>query len=240
MTRITPRALLAAWKLLKSRAIDVFKPGVAASLPTLPEWPALGLPPDGLERDPTITLLDALRAIELSHRQETAEKRATVDLVATLPDPDRNVLATRDVVQTMLEGARTSILVAGYELNEPSVRRLLIRRGLDKIAVTVVGDRKTGSARELQKDWPPHARPLRALENIEAATPWQAALLHAKVIVADSETALIGSANFTAGGLRNNIELGVRLTGPLTAQIEQLLTRLTQAGWLVLASGTNS
>lgn len=233
MTRITPRALLAAWKLLKSRAVDVFRPGVAASLPTLPEWPALGLPPDGLEREASITLLDALRAIELSHRQETVEKKATVDLVATLPDPDRNVLATRDVVQTMLEGARASIFIASYELNEPSVRRLLIRRGLDGIAVTVVGDRKTGSARELLRDWPPQARPLRALENIEAASPWQAALLHTKVIVIDSETALIGSANFTMGGLRNNIEFGVRLTGPAAAQIEQLTTRLAQTGWLV-------
>lgn len=233
MTRITPRALTAAWKLLKSRGVDVFKPGVAASLPALPEWPALGLPMDGLEREPSITLLDALRAVELSHRQEAAGNRSVVELVATLPDPDRNVLATRDVVQTMLEGARTSILVAGYEFSEPSIRRLLMRRGIDQIAVTVVGDRQRGSARELLKDWPPHARPLRALENIEAATTWQASLQHAKVIVVDGETALIGSANFTVGGLRNNIELGVRLTGPLAIQIEHLISRLGRNGWLV-------
>lgn len=235
MTRITPRALIAAWKLLRSRAIDVFKPGVAASLPTLPEWPALGLPMDGLEREPSITLLDALRAVELSHRQEAAGNRSVVELVATLPDPDRNVLATRDVVQTMLEGARTSILVAGFEFSEPSIRRLLIRRGIDQIAVTVVGDRQRGSARELLKDWPPHARPLRALENIEPATPWQAALFHAKAIVVDGDTALIGSANFTTGGVKNNIELGIRLTGAVASQIEQLTLRLAHAGWLVSA-----
>jgi len=235
MTRITPRALIAAWKLLRSRAIDVFRPGVTASLPTLPEWPALGLPMDGLERETSITVLDALRAVELSHRQEAAGNRATVELVATLPDRDRNVLATRDVVQTMLEGARTSILVVGFEFSEPSIRRLLIRRGIDQIAVTVVGDRQRGSARELLKDWPPHARPLRALENIEAATAWQASLQHAKAIVVDSETALLGSANFTAGGLRNNIELGVRVSGPMAVQIEQLLARLTQSGWLAPA-----
>lgn len=233
MTRVTPRTLVAAWKVLKSRAIDVFRPGVAASLPALPEWPALGLPPDGLERELSLTLLDALRAVELSHRQDVAENRATVDLVATLPDPDRNVLATRDVVQTMLEGAQNSILVAGYEFSEPSLRRLLIRRGIDQIAVTVVGDRLRGSARELLKDWPPQARPLRALENIEAANPGRAALLHAKAIVVDSETTMIGSANFTSGGLRSNIELGVRLTGPIATQIEQLVARLLQAGWLV-------
>ena len=235
MTRITPRALLAAWKLLKSRGLDAFKPGVAASLADLPEWPALGLPTDGIEREPSITLLDALRAVELSHRQEGAGNRAVVELVATLPEPDRNVLATRDVVQTMLEGARTSIIVAGFEFSEPSIRRLLIRRGIDQIAVTVVGDRQRSSARELLKDWPPHARPLRALENIEAATPWQASLQHAKVIVTDSETALIGSANYTAGGLKNNIELGVRLTGPLAVQVEQLISRLATAGWLTPA-----
>lgn len=122
MTRITPRAVVAAWKMLKSRAIDIFRPGVAASLPALPEWPAFGLPPDGLERELSLTLLDALRAVELSHRQDVVEKRATVDLVATLPVSDRNVLATRDVVQTMLAGARKSILVAGYEFSELSFR----------------------------------------------------------------------------------------------------------------------
>lgn len=235
MTRITPRALIAAWKLLKSRTIDVFKPGVAASLPMLPEWPALGLPMDGLEREPSITLLDALRAVELSHRQEASGNRSVVELVATLPDPDRNVLATRDVVLTMLEGARSSILVAGFEFSEPSIRRLLMRRGIDQIAVTVVGDRQRGSARELLKDWPPHARPLRALENIEPATPWQAALFHAKAIVVDGDTALIGSANFTTGGLKNNVELGVRLTGSIASQIEELTAKLARLGWLVPA-----
>lgn len=233
MTRITPRAVVAAWKVLKSRAVDVFRPGVAASLPAVPEWPALGLPPEGLERELSLTLLDALRAVELSHRQDVVEKRATVDLVATLPVSDRNVLATRDVVQTMLAGARKSILVAGYEFSELSFRRLLIRRGIEQIQVTVVGDRQKRSAPDLLRDWPPHARPLRALENVEAASPWQAALLHTKVIVADGETALIGSANFTTGGLKNNIELGVRLTGPVASQIEQLTNSLAQTGWLV-------
>jgi phosphatidylserine/phosphatidylglycerophosphate/cardiolipin synthase-like enzyme len=43
---------------------------------------------------------------------------------------------------------------------------------------------------------------------------------------------LLGSANFTAGGLRNNIELGVRVTGAVAAEIERLVDRLESVGWL--------
>ena len=232
MTRIKPRVLVTTWNLIKRRALDVFRPGIASILPDLPEWTVLGLPQGGVERELSITLLDALRALALSHRQETAGSKAGVELVATLPEADRTVLATQDVVYTMLESARKTILVAGFELTEPSIRRLLIRKGMDQIAVTVVGDRVRGSARELLKDWPTRARPLRALENIEAATPNQASLQHAKVITTDGESTLIGSANFTAGGLRNNIELGVRVSGALAVEIEQLIARLEKSGWL--------
>lgn len=230
MTRIAPRALVAAWNLIRARAIDVFRPGVAATLRELPEWSALGLPQEGVEHEPSITLLDGLRALALGLRQEG--NRAAVELVATLPSPDRTVLATQDVVYSMLESARESILVIGFEVSEPAVRRLLIRRGLEKIAVTVVGDRVRGSAREILRDWPVRARPLRALQNIEAASANQAALQHAKVITIDGNVALLGSANFTAGGLRNNIELGVRVTGALAADIDRLVDRLENIGWL--------
>lgn len=232
MRRVAPRALVAAWGLVKAAAIDVFRPGALEKLPGLPGWAALGLPAAELDHQPVLSLLDALRAFALRELESLKQIDTTAELVATLPAPDRNVLATADVVRTMLEGARKSILVVGYDVSEPSLRRLLIRRGLDNVAVTIVADRGRGWARELLKDWPPKAAPLRALENVEPAGQIPA-MLHAKVIVVDESTALLGSANFTAGGMRNNIELGVRLSGLPVNDIQSTIDRLTAQGWLV-------
>lgn len=231
--RIPPRTLVAAWELVKAASLDIFRPGGLALLPSLPGWSALGLPPATSGSDLSVSLLDALRALAL--RDRNAVSAGTVDLVATLPVQDRTILATSDVVRTMLESARQSILIVGFELNEPAVRKLLFRRGLDGLAITIVGDRQRGSARELLKDWPAAARPLRALENVEPANQIQS-FLHAKVIVVDENTTLIGSANFTAGGLRNNIEIGVRVSGPAGVEIMRIVSRLEKEGWLVHAS----
>ncbi|WP_437650312.1 phospholipase D-like domain-containing protein [Sorangium sp. So ce362] len=234
MSRIAPRTLVAAWELARSRALDVFTPGVMRALPGLPGWSALGLPAEALDHTPSVTLLEALRALALRERSGVKSHDTTVELVATLPTPDRSVLSTSDVVRTLLEGAQQSILIVGFEITEPSLYRLLARRGLDQLHVTVVGDRERGSARQFRRSWPAAARPLRALENVEPAMQIPA-MLHAKAIVADAHVALVGSANFTAGGLRNNIEFGVRATGPLVQAIVRTVERLEREGWLVTA-----
>jgi phosphatidylserine/phosphatidylglycerophosphate/cardiolipin synthase-like enzyme len=38
--------------------------------------------------------------------------------------------------------------------------------------------------------------------------------MHAKVVIADSGSAVVGSANMTYSGLENNRELGIRVTEP--------------------------
>ncbi len=50
--------------------------------------------------------------------------------------------------------------------------------------------------------------------------------LHAKVYIADTECALVTSANLTAGGLRGNLECGVRLSG--SAEVTELLDRMSE------------
>jgi phosphatidylserine/phosphatidylglycerophosphate/cardiolipin synthase-like enzyme len=213
--------------------VDVFRPGVGAALADLRGWAALGLPASGVDQEPRVTVLDALRTVALGERARAGES-PPADLVATLPMTDSTVLATVDVVRMLLDGARRSLLVIGYAIGDDMLRAALIRRGLDGIAVTVVGDRENRAARELLKDWPHAASPLRALENIEPATPI-GARLHAKVIVADETTALVGSANFTAGGLRYNVELGVRIAGAVPGAIVRTVNRLEIEGWLVPA-----
>jgi len=233
LTRPSPRTLLAAWELVRRQGVDVFRPGVGPTLAGLRGWAALGMPEGGIDQEPRVTLLDAMRTMALGDHGRTSES-VPADLVATLPGVDSTVLATVDVVRTLVDGAQRSLLVIGYAIGDDMLRAALVRRGLEGIAVTVVGDRENRAARELLKDWPPAARSLRALENVEAAT-LAGACLHAKVIVADEARALVGSANFTAGGLRHNIELGVRVSGAVPAAIVRTVSRLEAEGWLVPA-----
>jgi phosphatidylserine/phosphatidylglycerophosphate/cardiolipin synthase-like enzyme len=216
---------------VRRQGLDVFQPSAGPSLSGLRGWAALGLPESGSDKEPRVTVLDALRTLALDNRARTGEI-PPAELVATLPMADSTVLATVDVVRPLVDGARRSLLVIGYAIGDDMLRRSLVRRGLEGITVTVVGDRQNRAARELLKDWPRAARPLRALENIEPATPTGASL-HAKVIVADETTAMLGSANFTAGGLRYNLELGVRVAGAVPAAIVRTVNRLESEGWLV-------
>lgn len=53
--------------------------------------------------------------------------------------------------------------------------------------------------------------------------------LHAKVIIADRERALVGSANLTGRGLVGNHELGVVLSGRIARDLGLALDRLIQS-----------
>jgi phosphatidylserine/phosphatidylglycerophosphate/cardiolipin synthase-like enzyme len=50
--------------------------------------------------------------------------------------------------------------------------------------------------------------------------------LHAKVIIADRKIALVGSANFTWGGLYSNYEVGIRIEGEAVWKLAELVDRL--------------
>lgn len=50
--------------------------------------------------------------------------------------------------------------------------------------------------------------------------------LHAKVIVADRMRAVIGSANFSFGGMANNYEIGVRFEGEEAWTVSKLIDSL--------------
>jgi phosphatidylserine/phosphatidylglycerophosphate/cardiolipin synthase-like enzyme len=233
MTQFSPRILLACWELVKKHDIDVFEPGIAARLPQVRGWPALGLPDSGIETVQRVTLLDLLRVLAL-HDRTTGEDRPFAQLVATMPSTDTTILTTSEAVRALLEGARTSLLIIGYAIGDETIRRTLIRRGLAGIHITVVGDRGNGGARELLRSWPANARALHALENVESTT-LIGARMHSKVIVADGSTVLVGSANFTVGGLRNNLEFGVRVGREVAETVTRTIARLEREGWLVQA-----
>ena len=52
-------------------------------------------------------------------------------------------------------------------------------------------------------------------------------ILHAKIVVIDGRTALIGSANLSAGALEENYEVMLKVSGPVAADLSHMLSRLS-------------
>lgn len=223
---IPARTLYRAWRLCRGAAVDLFGIDSSESLTAIPGWDALGMP-DG--KEPTTSILEMLRAIELRHQDIGAEP-VRIRLVATVPPALRVTAATRDVAESLIRSATSELLVVGYSVREPDFLRLLLASGMAGVSVTVVSDRGEDDAKAILESWPAAASPLRAFRSVE---PVQGrSLFHAKAIVADRLRTLIGSANFTAGGFRNNIELGIELDGPVSLEIVGLIERLIDGRWL--------
>ena len=223
---IAARTLYRAWRLCHHSRVDLFRIDSVTELAAIPGWDALGLPVDSAR---VTSVLEMLRAIELRHRDST-EDSSQARLVATLPSSLRVVAATRDVAEALISGAEQEILVVGYRVSEPGFMRLLQARGMAGVRVTVVSDRAEDDAKLLFESWPSGATPLRAFRGVEPAQG--RSLLHAKTIVADRTRALVGSANFSVGGFKNNIELGVAVEGPVPTDIVHLIERLIEGRWL--------
>lgn len=229
--KIDARSLVRAWRLAREAGRVLFAPGAGETLGALPGWSACGMPPAGIATDPVVTVLEALRAVELHHQEQPADL-ARVTLVTTLPGGPRPVAATRDVARELLRSAKRELLVIGFSLTDPDLRGLLARRAADGVRVTVVGDRASGDLPSLVQAWPTTAQPLVALWDVRPERG-EHRRMHGKVIVADRRVALLGSANFSAGGLGANIEFGVRVEGAVGMEVHRVVEALYSEGWLV-------
>jgi len=231
--RIDARSIVRAWRLARAAGRELFTPGVGETLASLPGWGGCGMPSSGVTSDPAVTALEALRAVELHHLEQPADL-ARVALVATLPGGPRPVAATRDVVREILRGARRELLVLGFSITDTEFCALLTKRAVEGVRVTVVGDREARDVEALARGWPTTATPLTALRDVQPDRG-EHRRMHGKVIVADRRVALLGSANFSAGGLSGNIEFGVRVEGGVAQEIHRAVEALREEGWLVAA-----
>lgn len=150
--------------------------------------------------------------------------------------PVRSILATGErlvgagvrsfepVMMELIEGAVSEVQIAAYRF-DPSfvgVLELLLERGVRGVETTVVTRDIAGQHRRVQAALGKLARTQRVVEFPDR----EHSLLHMKVLVADRREALLGSANFTMGGLVSNYELGVWLNGDEAWQISRLVDLL--------------
>ncbi|MEM3402430.1 MAG: phospholipase D family protein [Candidatus Hadarchaeales archaeon] len=150
--------------------------------------------------------------------------------------PVKAILATGDllvgggvrsfesVIMDLIRAARSEIQIAAYsfDLSFVSVLEELSHIGKTGVRITIVTRAISTQHPKVQTALKRLAEDQRVVEFPDSPT----GRLHMKVLVIDRNSAIVGSANFTMGGLISNHELGVWLTGQEAWQIGSLLDRL--------------
>lgn len=182
-----------------------------------------------------------------------AQGRAhTVDPVWTGPEvAGSEVRRTEAVAREIIAGANEQLLIVGYWLVASSAQiraliELLIEKAREGVKVRFVLDpseKSWGSDnfKSLDERWPPSL-----VEAPRTVFSWGDGLdravsksgehfdrlLHAKVIVADRRDALVTSANLTQAGLLENLEMGLRIQGPMAGAVVKHFDLLIDDGIL--------
>ena len=175
-----------------------------------------------------------------------------VDTVWTGPDvAGSEVRRTEAVVREIVASAERELLIVGYWLvtSTPQIRALiglLTDKARDGVQVRFVfdpGEKSHGSDNfeALSGQWPPGlaGAPRRVFSWGEGLTKAKNKSgehydrkLHAKVIVADRHDVLVTSANLTQAGLLENLEMGLRVQGPMAGAVVNHFDLLIESGIL--------
>jgi phosphatidylserine/phosphatidylglycerophosphate/cardiolipin synthase-like enzyme len=128
----------------------------------------------------------------------------------------------------IISGAVREVHILAYSVSDGAERLidLLVERLRAGVRITFVVQR-------LDRQYHNVPSRLRALASAYPATfllydftPDEQEALHAKCVVGDRNTALIGSANLSFNGLVRNHELGVCIEGPAAGELVSVIERL--------------
>ena len=157
---------------------------------------------------------------------ERAETKPSPELVWTGPEaPAGAARDTAVVLRELFEGARQTVILAGYDFDHAEdvlapLHRVMRERGVDaRFFVNIEqAQRDVDEAEHLEAqlgtflgdNWPfgdPRPRMYYDKRALRRGPPWCS--LHAKCVVVDGTKAFVSSANFTQRGQERNIEVGV-------------------------------
>jgi len=151
-----------------------------------------------------------------------------VQILATGPEfLKRGFRGTKPVIEKLIRDAKKEIKIFAYKLGPDMDLWELIEEKLKQekpVNVTIILNlpEQTPGVQDklynLEKKFGKKGGRFRLIdfEKLEGA------LLHAKVLVVDREKVVIGSANFSWGGMVNHYELGVLIEGPSAWEIANL------------------
>jgi phosphatidylserine/phosphatidylglycerophosphate/cardiolipin synthase-like enzyme len=214
-------------RLREREDVDLFAPVERSGLLETPEFASML----GRIRStaPASVMRLCLQALRIQH-EELWPKLLDAELVATLP-PETPGMArpTERVVQEMIDGATTEVILLGYELTDRNLIGLLAEAAGRGAGVIMICDRGRGAAQRVLESWPSRTPPPRIFHDRERADGAPYASMHAKCLLIDGNDLLVTSANFTFHGLRGNIEIGVRLGGAPAAEARKIFSHLVES-----------
>jgi cardiolipin synthase len=148
-----------------------------------------------------------------------------VQLLATGPDLLRaDVRAVEPVIEEIIQDASQEIQVMAYVLTAQAERMLgLLERAAQRgLKVTIIVNQLEAQDPTIQRRLRSMAKNQRSMMLVDFRDP-EGRQLHAKAIVADRRKAVIGSANFSWGGMVTNFEIGVLVEGEAAWKLADLV-----------------
>lgn len=134
-----------------------------------------------------------------------------VEICWTGPQPKGRLTtrATEPALEELIQSARESIVVVGYQIQSGAAPILSILKGKVERGVRVtffLDKRAVGTyfrrwVRDVAESVQVYVRPMSRADPMSA--------LHAKCVIVDGSVGMFGSANLTFHGLRGNVELGL-------------------------------
>jgi phosphatidylserine/phosphatidylglycerophosphate/cardiolipin synthase-like enzyme len=196
-------------------------------------------------------LADCLELLQQDRRQRPVAEDL-IDLVWT--GPEAPGIVNRDtsvVVREMFQGAKQSVIIAGYAVYQGHMVFRELAHGMDQtpdlqvqmhLDIQRVPHDQSRPAelvrafgeRFVRREWPGQRLPAlyydpRSLEE----DPARRASLHAKCIVVDEQQAFVSSANFTEAAQTKNIEAGVLVQSrSFATKLAEHFKKLVSAGFL--------
>jgi cardiolipin synthase len=161
---------------------------------------------------------------------------ATVETVWTgPPSGNHTTRLTSAVLVDLIGAATTSVLLVGFAVhNEPSVTAALTQARTRGVTLRLVLERTADNPR-YNTSYPTPPFPGVDAERLCWPSPPRpdGAALHAKILVIDDDTALVGSANITGAALGKNLECGLLVRGgPAPHNIRRHVQGLVDRGEL--------
>ena len=176
--------------------------------------------------DPASVVRLCLQALRIQH-EELRQNLLDAELVATLPPETPGIARpTGQVVRQMIDGAKSEVILIGYELTDRDLIGLLADAARRGATVILICDRGRGAAARVLEAWPLPTPPPRIYHDRERADGATYASMHAKCLLVDASDLLVTSANFTFHGLHGNIEIGVRLRGVAAGEARKIFSHL--------------
>lgn len=249
-------------KLARLGAALWFKVGSRISIEDL-EWALPLLGQDGerlvwealkervaLAADGTLEPRPLARLLEELSTKEQSPLREIPRLVWTLPlhHPQAERLGTtyNEAILDVVKEARSHLLMTSPFLQEhgiaPLIKTLLdaLGRGV-RITVLTHEAENLGSSQSVAiEDLRRQAERLKKSLAVYTAVTPIGSMLHAKLVLADGQKAIIGSANLTGPGLQQNVEAGVVLGEKEASEICAVIEGLIAGGLVKLVFDTTN